>query len=185
MSLIVPTRFPNQELTEREALVRHGRTKAQKDFAQEEAENLIKKSYQEELDKLRNGGPPAGQSAKPTIAPTTRKESGMDTEKRVKEMTAAYMAQGPTPEPLKPGSPTPQPSPEVSEEEGELAVKVIETWKASVEAKKDFPNVVSFHAFCVECEEREIQLRPHQKGIVGLPFYQRSINLQKSPGSCR
>jgi hypothetical protein len=177
MSLITQS-SKKAALSEHDQMIEQAKRKAKIDYDNEEAEALLKSTYEAEKARLRKGGSSGNQSAKPTSAnpPKPKEPSAMQRQLDLERSTrASLQAQAPFVPDSKPAAP----SPEVSEEEGQFAIKVIETWKASVQAKKDFPNVGAFHAFCAECRDKEGQLRPDQKGIVGLAYYKKLINLEK------
>lgn len=176
MSLITPSSF-NKPSNGKNEMIETAKRRAQQDFETEEAEALLRSTYEAEKERLRKGEPPVSQ-LKPAIhanPPKQKEPSPMQRQLNLERQANALPAQAPFVTDSQPAAL----SPKVSEEEGQFAIKVIETWKASVEARKDFPNVGAFHAFCVECEEKEKFMRPHHKGLVGLPYYLKKINLEK------
>jgi hypothetical protein len=176
MSLVVPSKF-NQPGNHSDEMIETAKRRAQQDFENEQAEALLKSTYEAEKARLRKGGPPVSQP-KPALhanPPKPKEPSPMQKQLDLERQANAIQAQAPFVPDSKPTGPTP----ETSEADGQFAVKVIEVWKASVQAKKDFPNVAAFHAHCAECRDKEGQLRPDQKGIVGLAYYKKLINLEK------
>lgn len=176
MSLI--TQSPkNPASSEKVQLVEQAKRRAQQDFSNEQIEATLKTAYENELTRLRKGEAPVSQP-KPAIQPnppqptsvhTTRKENVMDSEKKVQEMTARFMAaQSHTPEPLKPAAPSPDTSLDPN-----MARRVVECWNASSEAKKDFKNLATFYDFAIASEKKDSQLPDHRKDLCGLPFYER------------
>jgi hypothetical protein len=163
-------------VNETELMIESARRKARIDFQNESAEELLKSTYEAEKARLRKGEPPPVQKA--TTSPpqaTTRKESIMDTDRRVKAMTTDFMAQSPTPKTLKPVAPIPQPSADTSGINPDLAKRCAECWRDSTQARRDFSSLAAFYDFALESEKKNSQLPDPRKEICGLAFYERQI----------
>ncbi|MDR4485574.1 MAG: hypothetical protein R3B95_20670 [Nitrospirales bacterium] len=175
MSLIVPSKLQKPELSEREALVRHGRERARKDFAQEEAENLIKESYDGELHRLRKGGPPVSQ-LKPAPHPNPPKskqpspiQKQLNLERSMRASRAPFV---PVPKPV-------APSLDSSEIDGPFALRVVQCWGRSSAARKDFSSVASFHQFCLESQQKDAARPSHLRGLWGIEYYERCPHIAR------